>query len=537
MRAACIIGLCVALSPLSAQPPPEQSRPVAQLIFEGGSGEMTSHPDSAAGVAVHFEDSSPTFGRLILNAENLAEGGAYRSGEDFVKLQGAKWAGMSWGLAAGDFRVSSNLLDPLFGNFFFPEIAARGIYVEGGNGDGKYSIYAGTETLPLVPVNFFRARAPQSVLGVSEQRTFRKKLRAGARLLRLGSSAQEIDASPFAFLLPADRRFRAVTSAMFQSTYTITGHLRLYGETSVAFAERIAPEQPPAIPEPRLEPLSFSTGIAWESPRLMLKANYVYQGLSYLPLAGYFLGDRRGPYAEFRYKASKRLEVLGNTSHYINNPERDTARPLIENDATTIGATVNMPAKLTAGLQMITVGTSFAFGGSPPNYTGNRIVAASLVRPLKQHSVKLVLRQVSWLASSNRPLTEVWPEVEDTFTTKRITAAAAVRLQRRAVWLPEAPVFRGAIDVRLARITAHADMDSANLQASSVVSSNAIQSMTLRATARLGKGWNFEIQSSRMRLTGLPNLLPAATDAPQLLYEQGTMLLRFTKQLTFGRRA
>jgi hypothetical protein len=80
-------------------------------------------------------------------------------------------------------------------------------------------------------------------------------------------------------------------------------------------------------------------------------------------------------------------------------------------------------------------------------------------------------------------------------------------------------------------------VDSANLQASSVVSSNAIQSMTLRATARLGKGWNFEIQSSRMRLTGLPNLLPAAKDAPQLLYEQGTMLLRFTKQLTFGRRA
>jgi hypothetical protein len=534
----CFAAICAGFHPLRAQSP-EQNKPVAQLIFEGGSGEMTSQPaGSAAGVAFHFEDSLPTFGRLVINEENLGNRGVYRSGEDFIKLQGAKWAGLNWGLSAGDFRVSSNLLDPLFGNFFFPEIAARGAYIEAGNADRKYVFYAGSETLPLVPINFFRARAPQSIAGMSAQRTFLKKFRAGASLSHLSSAEHQIDLSPFAFLLPADHRFRNVTSAMFQSTYTIASHLKLYGEANYSLAERIAPLQPPSIPAPPLDPLSSSAGIAWESPRLMLKANYVYQGLSYLPLAGYFLGDRRGPYAEFRFKASKRLELVGNTSRYVNNLERDPARPLVENDSTTLGATLNLPAKLTAGVQMLRVGTEFSYGGSLPSYLGNRLFTASVVRPLKQHSVKLSMRQVSWLASRARPLTELWPEVEDTFNSKRVTAVAAIRIQRRAIWLPEAPAFRGAIDVRLARITAHADVDSANLQASSVPSSNAIHTVTFRATARLGKGWNFEIQSSRMRLTGLPNVLPAAAPAPppQLLYEQGTILFRLIKQIKFAGR-
>ena len=268
----------------------------------------------------------------------------------------------------------------------------------------------------------------------------------------------------------------------------------------------------------------------------MLKANYVYQGLSYLPLAGYFLGDRRGPYGEFRYKASKRLELVGNTARYVNNLEHDPARPLVENDSTTLGATLSLPAKLTAGGQMMIVGTQFAYGGSAPSYLGNRLVTASLVRPIKQHNVKLSMRQVTWMASGSRPLTESWPEIEDTFNSKKVTAVAAIRLQRRAIWLPEAPAFRGAIDVRLARITAHADVDTANLQPSTVPSSNAIQTTTVRASTLLGKGWKFEIQSSRMRLTALPNVLTAAAPVPvpQLLYEQGTVLVRFTKQLNLG---
>jgi len=533
-----IIAVCSALVPLAAQSP-EKNKPVAQVIFEGGTGNMTSQPTgSAAGIAFHLEDSLPTFGRLSVNEENLGDRGIYRSREDYVKLQGAKWEGLSLGFAAGDFRVSSNLLDPLFGNFFLPEIAVRGFYSEAVKGDGKYVFFAGSETLPLIPVNFFRARAPQNVIGVSAQRGFGKKWRGGARVTHMSSDEQQIALSPFVFMLPPERRFRSVTSALLQSTYTLGKHLRWYGEGNLSVAERFSAEQASSPPVPPPEPLSASTGIAWESPRLMLKANYAYQSLSYLPLTGYFLGDRHGPYAEGRYKATKRIEFSGNTARYVNNLERDPARPLVESDSTTIGATLNLPAKLTAGAQMIAVGTVVTYPGSTPSYMGSRLFTVSLVRPLKQHNLKIAMRQITWMASGNPSLTAVWPEVEDTFNSKRITAVAAVRLQRRAIWLPEAPAFRGAIDVRLSRLTAHADVDSANLQGSTIPSNNANSSLTFRGAARLGKGWNFEFQSSRMHLTGLPNVLApnAPIPVPQLLYEQGTMLFRFTKQFKLGGR-
>jgi hypothetical protein len=534
-RAVGLLATAYLVLQLRAQSP-EQNKPLLQLIFEGGTGEMTSQPSgSAAGIAFHFEDSLPTFGRLVVNQESLGNDGVFRTGEDYAKLQGAKWNHFSFGVTAGDFRASSNLLEPMFANLFLPEMAARGFYAEAVNKDAKYVFFAGSETLPLVPVNFFRVGAPQNVVGMSAQREFRKKWRVGARILHLSSDEHQIAISPFLFMLPPERRFRRASTGLVQSTYSIGKHLRLFGEGNVSSAERIVPVQnSPAA----AEPVSAASGIAWESPKLMLKANYVDQSLSYLPFTGYFLGDRRGPSAEARYKIGKRVELTGNTAQYLNNLEHDPARPLVESDSSTVGATLNLPSKLTAGAQTIVIGTTVTYPGQAPSYLGNRLSTVSIVRPLRQHNLKVSLRQVVWVATGNHPLTVVWPEVEDTFNSKRITAVAAVRLQRQALWLPETPAFRGAIDVRLSRLTAHADIDSSNLQPSTIQSSNAIRNITLRATARIGKGWNCEIQSSRMRLTSLPNLVsPNAPDPePLLLYEQGAMLVRFTKQFKMGGR-
>src|SRR5215471_1895720 len=143
----CITAFCALLAQAQS---PEQNKPLLQLLFEGGEGEMTSQPSRrAAGIAFHFEDSLPTFGRLVVNQESLGNEGVYRSGEDYAKLQGARWKNYSLSVTAGDFRASSNLLDPLFGNLVLPELAVRGLYVEAVNKDTKYVFFAGSETLPL----------------------------------------------------------------------------------------------------------------------------------------------------------------------------------------------------------------------------------------------------------------------------------------------------------------------------------------------------------------------------------------------------
>ena len=292
----CCAGMAL---PAAAQPPPP-NQPQAQLIFEGGSGSMTSQlPDSAAGVAAHLEDVLPGLGRLTINSESLGNRGRYQSGDDYVRLQGLVVDGFRFGLVGGDFRVPSNLLEPMFGNFFFPEIAARGFLVEATKGDRTFAMYAGSETLPLIPVNFFRARAPQSLFAMSARRGFGKRLRLGARLMRLSGTEQQIETSPFLFMLPPERRFRGLTSVISQSTYQIGPRLRLYGEGSGSATERSE-----SLQAYKQSPFSAAAGVVWDSKPFTLKGNYVYQSISYLPLPGYFLGDRRGPYAEARYRRS-----------------------------------------------------------------------------------------------------------------------------------------------------------------------------------------------------------------------------------------
>jgi hypothetical protein len=530
MRWITIVCCAGAALPTPAQTP-EQNRPQAQLIFEGGSATMTSQrPDSAAGVAAHFEDVLPTLGRLTINSESLGNHGTYQSGEDYIRLQGPVFDGLHFGFVGGDFRISSNLMDPLFGNFFFPEIAARGFSVEATKGDRTYAIYAGSETLPLVPVNFFRARAPQSLFGISARRGFGKRLRLGARLLRLSGTEHQIEASPFLFMLPAERRFRSVTSVISQSTYKVSSHLRFYGEGDASAAERTEASQ-----VYKQSPLSGAAGAIWESPLLTLKADYVYQTISYLPLTGYFLGDRRGPYGEVRYKPIKRLELNASVGHFVNNLERDPLRPEIQTDSSSVVATLSLPAKVIASAQATYTGMLIGFAGSPPSYMGNRLLTASLTRPLKNHNLRFSLRQMR-LTSAIQGVTEVWPELEDTFTSKRFTATAALRMQRQALWMPVGPAFRGAAEARLARITAGLNLDSANLQGSTVLTNNSVRTLSFRATANVGRGWNFEIQSSQLRITSLSNVLAPGLTAPvpQLLFEQGTFLFRFTKQIKRG---
>src|SRR5207245_2468482 len=118
------------------------------------------------------------------------------------------------------------------------------------------------------------------------------------------------------------------------------------------------------------------------------------------------------------------------------------------------------------------------------------LLIASIARALKRNSLRFSLRQLR-LASGNQAVTEVQPELEDTFTSKRFTATAALRIQRRALWLPEGPTFRGAAEARLARITAGVNLDSANLQGSTALANNSLRTLSFRAAANLGKGWNF----------------------------------------------
>jgi hypothetical protein len=476
----------------------------AQLIFDGNTAGVLGRPlDQFAGAGIQLEDVLPVLGRFTFHSESLGHDGRYQGGEDYVRLQGSWGVNLKWTLTGGDFRTPTNLLDGIFGNFWFPELTARGAVLELTRGPWRYTVFFGDETLPPSPNNLFRVLAPQRIFAGAAQRSIGKRLRIAARLNRVSSSPgqlaqEEIPISPF--FAPPERRFAAVNGAIAQLIYTVSKQLRLYAEADPAAAGKTR--------------VSSAAGAAWDSPRLTIKANYAHQGLTYAPWAGYGLGDRSGPFAEFRYQVTKRLVLNGSSSDYVNNLEHDPVRPDIRTIASTAGAALVLPWKLTAGAQMIDTGLTIRIPGvSPPIYAGNLQLAASLGRTVRAHNLRLYVRELR-LSSADERVRRVNPEFEDVVQTKRFTAGGAVRLQDHF------PGFRGIAETRLARFTAHADVETGNLTPSSVTARNSLGVANFRLSSKLAKTWTLEAQSSRVWLTN-----------PQVLMRQWNVSFRLIKQL------
>ncbi|MBI3665747.1 MAG: hypothetical protein HY236_05885, partial [Acidobacteria bacterium] len=271
-------------------------------------------------MAFHFRNFIPNLGLLSGSLESYGREGRFQTGDNYLQLGGLPWSGMRWTFTGGDFRVFPNLVEFPFTNVFYPELAARGFKVEASNTNRRYTFYFGGETLlegPRVP---FRIGVPQRALGASVEQKIGGRLQLGARFLRLSSGEKSIAQNPFLF--PFNREFLSVNSVAVQSLYSLASRLRLYGEMSASAAERS--EKPHSYAE---TPLSSFLGAVWESSTLLIRANYAYQGASYLPVVGYFLGDRRGPFGEVRYRPFRRLDLFGSSSRYTNNLENDPRLP------------------------------------------------------------------------------------------------------------------------------------------------------------------------------------------------------------------
>src|ERR1035441_3344425 len=81
---------------------------------------------------------------------------------------------------------------------------------------------------------------------------------------------------------------------------------------------------------------------AWESKALTVRVNYVLQGAHYFPLAGYFIGDRRGPFAEIRLRPWKRVDLYAAASNYRNNLEKDRNATGMASTTTSAGVTLSL---------------------------------------------------------------------------------------------------------------------------------------------------------------------------------------------------
>ena len=507
-----------------------QNRGQAELALQGYYlGGSFQSLNTTTGAAIKFQDFLPRLGFLSGSFEGYGAQSRLRTGENFLELRGAPWMGYRWTVTGGDFRTSGSLVEVPFYNIFTPEIVARGVRVQARHQDTQYTFFAGQESLSAGPRVPYRILAPQNVMGASAVRRIGKSLRVGARIAQFSSSPQEIADNPSLF--PAGRDSGQTRTLSIQSLYTPVKRLKLYAEFS----------KPTAQGQSTVS--SYVAGVSWEAKELAVRVNYVSQGALYFPLIGYFTGDRRGPFAEMRWRPWTRLELYGSASQYRNNLEKDLNATALRSTSASAGLTTTLPWKFYANGQLSVIGFSSQVPGSAAIASDNRQFSASLSRPIGHHSL-----QVNW-----RDLKLVTPpvvqrqrstEIQDTYQLHRFVIGGAARVQQSAGSEQRNSVYlRGSFQANAGRISAFANAEhGSDLANRSVFATNTYSTTVVGAALRLFRGWNLQAEAFRNRL--LMDLNPesifvlegtgAGVSQNLATLNQWSLYFRLTKQLRWG---
>jgi hypothetical protein len=314
-----------------------QADVATQGYYQGGNSQSLT---STSGMAVKFQSLVPGLGFLSGSFEGYGAQNQLQTGENFLELRGAPFLGYRWTVTAGDFRTPAMLVEFPLTNIYTPEITARGMRLEAAHGDVTYGFFLGDETITAGPRVPYRIRVPQRVMGATVRRKIGRHLTIGARYLQLSSSAQAIADNPYLF--PSVDQLTLERSISVQALYAPEKRLKVYVEGSQPVGEGNAV-------------FSSIAGASWEAKSLTFRVNYVLQGAHYFPLAGYFSGDRKGPFAEVRYHPWRRLDLYASANSYRNNLEKDVNATDLASTNSSVGVTVSLPADFSGNAQVSTV--------------------------------------------------------------------------------------------------------------------------------------------------------------------------------------
>jgi hypothetical protein len=483
-------AILFALIPVSEAQQRGQADVGSQGYYLGGSSQKIS---DISGAFMSFRDFIPDVGQLKGSVEGYGREGKFATGDNYIELNGAAWGGMRWNVTGGDFRVSSGLVAIPFTNVFYPEIAARGFRLESYNRKRQIAFFIGNETLLAGPRVPYRIKAPQSVMAVSWLEKIGERLRVGARLARFASSEKAIDENPFFF--PSGREFTEVKTLTTYALFS-ADHLKIYGEAGVSDAAR------PGDTKSVLAPFLFA-GPAWDTTRLSIRGNYTYETAAYLPAIGFFLGDRKGPFGEVRYRPADKVELYGSASRYESNLEHDPSLPTYESSGLSAGGSVGLPWKISASGQLSVVHFQIR---SPdldgPRTSDNRQVLVTLGRPFGRHNIRVSYRDLR-LNSVGDIERQHSTEVEDIFRVRKLMLGAAVREQRLETSSEHrnSLFLRGSLQTNVGRFSAYAYVEAGkDLVNRTVFATSTVSTSVVGVAARLTKDWNFQVEAFRNSL-------------------------------------
>ena len=372
------------------------------------------------GAAVSLRHFFPRTGLFTLQLEPVTSGGDFALGENFVQWSGLPWANRHWDLVAGDFRSPTAMVENPIPNLSQPEISLRGARVIARTGNWDYSVYGGLETLSRGSRVPFRTRVPQAALGGEAAGKVGQNVELAFRYLHLSSSPGRVRDQRLFF--PVNRQFTRSHSLISQASVKISEALSWYTEagwSSVA--------QDGELGGGRSE-LSIATGPALHTARVAIRANYLNQGTGYLPLLGYYLGDRRGANVDGVWYLGM-LSLNGNWGQARNNRERNPEVPDYYSRQGGGGFQLRLPSNFffSGSISKLRFETRSEESGLLRNE--NRQFQINVSRPLFRHNLHATWQRID-SEIRDTPQRLQFLELEDNYTWRRFSAGAAVRWQR-----------------------------------------------------------------------------------------------------------
>jgi hypothetical protein len=489
---------------------------------------------NTTGTAFHFQELLPGLGFLTGSLEGYGAQNRFQTGYNFLELKDTPWMGHYWTFTGGDFHVSANLVPFPFNNIFTPEINGRGGKVQAVHGNTQYMFFYGEQTLNAGPRVAYLITTPQRVMGASVVRKLAPQWLVGARVMQFSTSLQAIADNPYLF--PAGRSTPVVRTMALQSSYTPVKQLKIYAEASRPMAETAHTVT------------SVLAGASWECPAVTVRANYVSQGTLYYPLAGYYAGDRQGPFVEARLRPWKGLELYGSASRYRNNLEHDASLPLLNSTSTALGISTLLPGKISANAQLSTVAYSDQASGQDTVTSNNRQISAALSRTVGRQTIQVSWRDIR-MDIEPSPQRQRSSEVGDSYQFRHFALGGAVRYQQvTGSQRLNSLFFRGMAQANLGPFSAFANVEVGNDMANQTVfSTEAYRTSVVGASLRMKRGWNLQAEMFRNQLNftmnpenifllengeALAGVSPAAASLAAM--SQWSFYFRLAKQLRWG---
>ena len=488
---------------------------------------------NAVGLSTRYREFLPNLGFITVNFNPATNQGRFYTGESFVELRRFPWLGNYWTFRGGDFRVPGRLLNVSFNNLYYPDITGRGAWVESSHGGRTLGFLYGSQTVPAGVRVPLLIQTPQTLLGGYYSQNVGERLVLGARFLSFANDLPKLKS--FSFLPGNGTELENVRTATLSSVFTANHHLKFYSEAAVSQASASSLVTAGS-------PLSFTAGPIIEFSRMTLRANYVYQSRSYLPLLGYYLGDRRGPYAEFRVRPFTRLDLFASVSDYSNNLAGDPRRPTFHTRGESAGLSVQLPFRLSLSSNWSTLRFNTRSASTTESNTSEQL-QVSLSRSFRHHGLRAAVREFRQRGVVI-PQRQQTAEIADTFSYRFFTVGGQVRAQKLRADQNKLTYFiQGNGQVNFKRFSAYANVENANdLANRTVFATSTMATTVIGASVTVAHDWFLSMEAYRSRL--VMDLNPQSIFAlqgqgvfvPTILasMNQWSLYVRMTKRLHWG---